>query len=288
MKSEWDRYQIVPGRYFRYSQLYKKKKKKTVARIAAEVLRSGRPHGHVIASCGQFENDAAFAPRFLTWNSEPHRRERRFATPRTVPRHPRALVYVHLPGGPWELRSRAAAAGTCETASTDDDPWRRASPPPAWNSRNGVLRHWPEQGKRKDSEHGSLNRSVVSDRRTSRLADRERRSHERQHGETGREGSNARNTSATKVEARLIWSASLSRAATAVRREVRAPCSPPPPSRSLSLFLSRSRRRSFSRSPDCGASSAIRIPVDLSRTASHDYFLCRRAEREPPLSFAIL
>lgn len=83
---------------------------------------------------------------------------------RSAPRHPLVAcacacvmwTYTYTCTLTWRfLRSRTAATSSW-AASTDDDPRRRASPPPAWNSRNGVSWHWPDNERKKKLEHACI------------------------------------------------------------------------------------------------------------------------------------
>lgn len=180
----------------------------------------------------------------------------------------------------WDL---AAAAGT-SSVSTDNDPWPRASPPSAWNLRNGVplaltrmkeARLYDTDTRRVSARHRRATdprrRWTENDDRTSGNWETERKS-------------TARNPSTAKVEARLIWSAPLSRAATVVPWSARASLVPslslPPPAFPLSLSCTHSAARSRSRD--------MYTCQSLTGGLTRLFPTRRQVKRRPPLSFAIL
>lgn len=181
-------------------------------------------------------------------------------------------ICVYLPGGPWDLRSRGGRGVVRKqyppTMIPDDARHRR---------RRGTcvmayLWHWPEWKTRArlydtDTRRVSARHRNATDPRRPGTMDRERLSHERQADrlrdwrkeyrakslrDEGRSATDLKYASVARGNGRAVKCARLARSVSL------APTTSVPPL---------SRIHSAARSP------AIRIPVNLSRAASHDYFL---------------
>lgn len=191
-------------------------RKRKVANDRGRARNRGRdraragPRGR--ASCERFENDGGVRAA-----SVPHPGPRGPAGVNGIRHAARARVRARIRVPTYRAvleteRSRGSRGDV--RASTDDDPRRRASPPSAWNSRNGAApaltrtRKIPGARSRAALTHGRcLSRSMFVAYASGRQRRREVRPRTMRDGRGRvRDGgrSNARDPSTTKVEARLI------------------------------------------------------------------------------------